>query len=391
MRLAVVTSHPVQYQAPLFRELSRRCDTHVLFAHRATRADQAAAGFGVDFDWDVDLLSGYQHTFLENVSRTPNLESFAGCDTPGIDEAIGRLAPDAVVLMGWHLKCYWQAIRAARRRRIPVMVRGDSHLKTPRSRLKRTAKQIVYPIALRAFDAALYVGEHSRRYWEHYRYPADRMFFSPHCVDNDWFAVRATPEARAELRAANGIAPDAKVALFAGKLVPFKRPLDLVAAAGQLARAGYPVTVMIAGAGELERATVAAATEAGVPTVMLGFCNQSRMPAVYAAADVLVLASDHHETWGLVANEALACGRPIVVSDACGCAPDLAADGTAGRTFRCGDVASLADAIADVRVAPPSRAAIVERIDRYSIAVAADGVLAAAQARARTLRKGVPA
>ena len=134
MRLSIVTSHPVQYQTPLFRELARRCDVHVYFAHRATSQDQAAAGFNVAFDWDVDLLGGFEHTFLENVARQPTLERFAGCDTPSIAAEIARYRPAALLLMGWHLKCYWQAIYGARRAGIPVMVRGDSHLETPRMR-----------------------------------------------------------------------------------------------------------------------------------------------------------------------------------------------------------------------------------------------------------------
>src|SRR5581483_5306236 len=174
---------------------------------------------------------------------------FAGCDNPEISEQLQRGAFDALLVTGWHLKCYWQAIWAAKRRGIPVMVRGDSHLATPRGRLKRAGKAVVYPAALRVFDAALYVGEWSRRYWQHYGYPAHRLVFSPHCVDNAWFAARATEEAGARLRAAHGIEPNAKVVLFAGKLVPFKRVTDAALAAGILSGQQRPVTLMIAGSG----------------------------------------------------------------------------------------------------------------------------------------------
>src|SRR5579864_3745687 len=101
MRLAIVASHPIQYQAPLFRELARRIDVAVFFAHRATDADQASAGFGVGFHWDVDLLSGYEHHSLENVARRPGLDRFAGCDTPSIAEELTRSRCDALLVMGW--------------------------------------------------------------------------------------------------------------------------------------------------------------------------------------------------------------------------------------------------------------------------------------------------
>ena len=143
-----------------------------------------------------------------------------------------------MLVMGWHLKSFVQALVAAKRLGMPVLARGDSHLQTQRSALKKAAKAFAYPIFLRFFDAALYVGERSRAYWTHYGYPSARLFFSPHCVDAEWFAIRATAEARTALRARLGLAPDTKVALFAGKLVPFKRPLDLVAAAAQLKAEG---------------------------------------------------------------------------------------------------------------------------------------------------------
>lgn len=223
--LAVLTSHPIQYQAPLFRELAKRMDVTVLFAHRATERDQAAAGFGVSFEWDTDLLSGYEHQFLKNVARKPALDRFLGCDTPSIMAELANHRFDSLLITGWHLKSFWQAILAAKRLGIPVIVRGDSHLETPRSVPKIAAKALVFPMALRVFDVALYVGERSRAYWQYYKFPSRRLIFSPHCVDNDWFAVRATRDAREKLRAMNGISSNANVVLFAGKLLPFKRPL----------------------------------------------------------------------------------------------------------------------------------------------------------------------
>lgn len=377
MRLAIVASHPIQYQAPLFRELANRLDLEVLFAHRATPTDQACAGFGVEFDWDVDLLSGYSHAFLHNVASKPGLNNFAGCDTPEIGTSLAEGRYDAVLLMGWHLKSHFQAVVAAKHLRLPILARGDSHLLTPREIWKRAAKAFAYPFLLRFFDAALYVGERSRAYWTQYGYPSGRLFFSPHCVDTQWFARGATAEARAALRGRLGVAPNSKVILFAGRLVPFKRPFDLVAACAKLRAWGQNIDMLVAGSGPLLPEMAAATRGAGVPCHVLGFCNQSEMPAVYAAADVLVLPSDGRETWGLVANEALACGRPIVVSHAVGAAPDLAADGSAGRVYPMGDVAALARALEDVLLDPPPREAIAARSERYTIARAIEGIIQA--------------
>lgn len=374
MRLAIVASHPVQYYAPLFRTLARRVDLMVFYAHAASPDDQARAGFGVGFEWDVDLLSGYPNTFVTNVARRPGLGRFAGVDTPDIGRRLRQGGFDAVLITGWYLKCFIQALVAAKRGRIPVMARGDSHLGTKRSRLTTAAKTVLYPHFLRRFDAALVVGERNRAYWCHYGYPSARMFDSPHCVDNEWFARHATDAARAKLRERLGIGRETPVALFAGKLVDFKRPLDLLEAAGRARNDGVPVEVAIAGAGPLERALRDRAAEVRVPLHMLGFCNQTRMPEVYAASDLLVLPSSARETWGLVLNEALACDRPILVSDAAGSAPDMAKHLGKRSVFRSGDVVDLAGRMTGVLESPPAIDVLRRAAGAFALDAAASGI-----------------
>ncbi len=385
MRLAILTSHPIQYYAPIFRELARRIDVKVFFANQATPQQQAAAGFDTAFAWDVDLLSGYEHQFLRNVSTMPGTQYFAGCDTPEIGAHLRSGSFDALLVTGWHLKSYLQGIAAAKRCGMPVLVRGDSHLQTPRSLAKRVAKAAAYPILLRAFDAALYVGSRSRQYFEHYGFPPHRLFYSPHCVDTGWFEARTADDAGSTLRTSLGIGVGERVVLFAGKLVDFKRPLDVVDAVSRLA-AHHGASVLVAGAGALARAMRERADSRGVTLRMLGFCNQSQMPAVYAASQVLVLPSTGRETWGLVCNEALACGRPIIVSDAVGCGLDLAGDGDVGRSYPVGDAERLAQALDAVLGAPPARAKIKAVSDAHGVAAAAQGIetaLAAVSRRAR--------
>ncbi len=84
IRLGILASHPIKYQAPLFRELARHVDLTVYFAYSQTAAGQAAARFSVAFEWDVDLLGGYEHRFLRNRAKNPSTDHYAGCDTPEI-------------------------------------------------------------------------------------------------------------------------------------------------------------------------------------------------------------------------------------------------------------------------------------------------------------------
>ncbi len=350
---------------------------HVHFAHRATPDEQARAGFGTAFDWDIDLTSGYSHEFLKNVSKTPGADHFTGCDTPAIGERLRMGRFDALLVSGWQLKSNLQGLLAAKKQGIPVMVRGDSHLDTPRSLIKKAAKAFAYPWFLRLFDAALYVGNRSRAYYEHYRYPSKRLFFSPHSVDTKWFAERATSEERHALRSRMGISPDTPLFLFAGKFVPFKRPQDLIAAAAVCRANGLKIELMMAGDGPLRESLAVSASAQGVPIHFLGFCNQTKMPSAYAASDCLVLPSDGRETWGLVANEAVACGLPVIVSDECGCAPDLATDGQVGRSFPTGDIPSLARAICEVAFNRPNPGEVQRLSSAYSLDATTEGVLTA--------------
>ena len=372
MRLAIIASHPVQYYTPIYRALAQRLEVMVLYGHQATRMDQAEAGFGVGFEWDVDLLGGYPHRFLHNVAKEPSLGRFRGVDTPDVGAYLE--GADAVLLMGWNLKCFHQALWAAKRRGIKVIVRGDSQLTSMRATWKRLAKEIVYPLFLRSFDAALVVGERNRAYWRHYGYPQRRLFWAPHCVDQPWFAAHAAAPAGAQLRARLGIAPPTRLVLFAGKLVDFKRPLDVITAVAGLRQAGEVPEVMVAGTGPVAGALKARADELGVPVHLLGFCNQSQMPAVYAAANLLVLPSDGRETWGLVANEALACGCPILVSEEAGCAPDMVAVLGEEVSFRCGDIADLAAHIGAALARPLSEERLSRAQTRFAVEKVVEGV-----------------
>jgi glycosyltransferase involved in cell wall biosynthesis len=376
-RIGVLVSHPIQYYAPLFRELARRCDLTVFFAHRQDAKGQGQAGYGVAFDWDVDLLSGYDSEFLTNLARAPSTQTFAGCNTPEIADRISHGSFDAFLVPGWSLRSYWQAVRACRRAHVPVMVRGDSQLAGRRRGAVGRIKDVVFPHMLKQFDACLYVGQRNRDYLEHYGVPADRLFFSPHCVDNGAFRRASDAARQADVQR---IRPERQRVLFVGRLVDSKRPMDVVQAVMRLVGAGRPVELIVAGAGELQGRMEEAARAGGIDARFLGFVNQSKLPSVYASSDVVVLPSNGIETWGLVVNEAMACGIPAVVSDAVGCGPDLIQPGATGAVAPLGDVAALASAIDSVLGldAGKVRQALEKRMTIYSPVRAADGVLEAA-------------
>ena len=191
-RIAIVASHPVQYQAPFFQRLAERSDLTVFFCQRHEPALERAAGYADGFSWDVPLTDGYRHEWLLNVAPRPAVDRFSGCDTPNIADRIAERAFDACIVQGWYLKSYVQAILACRRYNVPVLLRGDSQLATTRSTMKRAVKYWPYRVMLNAVAGHLVVGSANHEYLAHYAVPDSKLFDAPHAVNDRWFAARAS-------------------------------------------------------------------------------------------------------------------------------------------------------------------------------------------------------
>jgi len=354
----------------------------VYYCHHATPKEQAAAGFGVHFDWDIPLLEGYDYKYLTNVAHEPSNSGFYGMDVPEIADIIRHEHFDAVLVSGWTYKGAWQAFRACWKTKTPVMVRGDSHLNTKRHPVKRLLKYPFYRWFISKMDACVAVGQWSREYYVHYGASPDRVFIVPHVVDEARFASEAERLAlvRTELRAGWGISNDAIVYVFCGKLNDQKRPLDFVQAIGQAHTQNPAIIGIVVGDGPLRPECETLATTQQIPIRFLGFLNQSDLPKAYAVADMLILPSDARETWGLVVNEAMLSGLPALVSDQVGSGPDLIKSGQTGDIFQMGEVTQLATQMVHYAHAPAmlrvmGRSACDRVQHEYGISQAVDGVL----------------
>ena len=382
MTLGVLATHPIQYHAPLYRALAQELDLHVYFAHRQTAEGQAAAGFGVAFEWDVPLTEGYAHTFLRNRSRRPGSSTFGGCDTPEIAGVIRSGRFDAFLVTGWNTRSHWQAMAACWRTGTPLLVRGDSHLGTPRSAVKRAAKEVAYRAFIPRFDGYLIVGERAREYLLHYGADRRRMHFAPHFVDAEFFRAQAAAADRPALRERYGLAPDSRVVLFAAKFTDVKRPVDFVEAVAEVSRRRGGVEGLMVGDGPLRPEVEAAVARTGAPVRLAGFLNQSEMPGAYALADALALPSAT-ETWGLVVNEAMACGLPVAASDTVGCVPDLVDEGVTGTSYPAGGgagaLAGALERLLPLVENPATRRALASLTETYSLERCVEGVLSGVQ------------
>jgi len=448
--LVVLTSHPIQYQAPLWRALAEE------FGKGREASGEGREGEGVSFEvwfltdqglrrtedrdfgkafaWDVDLLSGYPHRFLD-LRGAWNMHKFEGISlAKPIGESLRAAGATALWVEGWRFKPLWDAVSAAKQMRIPVFLRGETSDKiAEKGGLFGLVRNFALHRLFAKVDYFLAIGQASRRFYLRHGVAESKLIHAPYCVDNDFFRAESTKtrgpgqpasgkggavaahseskrcasitEKQKAIRVEWNIPLDANVVMFCGKFISKKRPMDLLSAAsahfgdGNWDHHGNREVpsqtawhLLFVGSGELgadlreacdvrfdadrqnDRASNPPNASAP-PASFVGFLNQSQICKAYAIADVLVLPSEAWETWGLVVNEATASGIPTVVSDDCGCADDFGAQNPYTRVFPVGDTVALAAAI-EAGLALGAKAEVVTTYaDGFSPQITAEAVV----------------
>lgn len=385
-RLAVVTTHPIQYNAPLFARLSGMDGIHTRVFYtwsQTAEGGQYDPDFGRKVEWDIPLREGYEHVFLENTARRPGSDRFRGIVNPGLIEALEAWRPDAILVFTWAHQSHLAALRHFKGR-VPILFRGDSTLIDESPGLKMLLRRLLLRWVYRHVDMALFAGLRNRAYFVAHGVGETRLCRCPHAIDNGRFMHPpgdADRQAR-EWRRSLGIDEDRVVVLFCGKLEPKKDPACLTRIAA-LARSERLIFAF-AGDGRL-KPDLSDAVTGDDRFRFLGFQNQQAMPVVYRMSDIMILPSLYGETWGLAVNEAMACGRPVIVSDRVGCAPDLVEDGRTGWVFQPGPagearIAGILEQCASGRIDLSGMGREGrDRIAAFSIEAAAEGVAIALQ------------
>jgi glycosyltransferase involved in cell wall biosynthesis len=226
----------------------------------------------------------------------------------------------------------------------------------------------------------LTVGAANRAYFERFGVAPAKLHPCPHSIDVARFSGPAEELEREASRWRSELRIDAgqKVLLYAGKFEPKKRAVALMRAVLRLP--DRSVVLVLAGGGKLQGEIDAVAAADPSRFRLLPFQNQSRMPVVYRLGDIFVLPSSHGESWGLAVNEALACGRPVIVSDRVGCAADVV-DATCGRIFAWNDWSAFGKAVEelleDIDLLAQMRQAAARRAWAFDTAVTESALIAA--------------
>jgi glycosyltransferase involved in cell wall biosynthesis len=329
----------------MFASLSERGKVKIKVFYtwgKSVLKDKYDPGFGKNISWDIPLLEGYDHSFIQNVATDPGSHHFKGIYNPTLINDIEKWKADAILVYGWAFKSHLKAMRHFYGR-IPVFFRGDSTLLNERKGiLIKIAKRVLVRWVYRHVTKAFYVGQANKAYFKRNGLIENQLVFAPHAIDNKRFNEAGKDNFRQQLLIPN----DAIVFLFAGKFENKKNPLMLLEAFIKLnAPDSY---LLLVGNGKLEEDLKQRCRQAydniGSRIHFMGFQNQSVMPAIYQTGNVLVLPSQGPgETWGLSVNEAMASSLAVLVSDKCGCSLDLVQEGKNGYIFKANDINGLID------------------------------------------------
>jgi glycosyltransferase involved in cell wall biosynthesis len=348
-RLAIVTTHPIQYNAPLFRLLSERGNIKIKVFYTWGQSKTGMIydpGFGKHRVWDIPLLEGYDYEFIDNIAKNPGSHHFFGIINPLLNKKIEFFNPDAILVYGWSYFSHLKLLRYYTNK-IPIYFRGDSTLLDQKKgfAIKKYLRSTLLNYIYKYVDKALYVGLANKNYYLAYGLKNDQLIFAPHCIDNSrfydnhYYYEQKAKQWRHKLY----ITDDDIVFLFAGKLEPKKNPFLLIEAFQSISTKN--IKLIIVGNGILEK-SIKKKCLTDKRIHFLDFKNQSQMPIVYRLGDVFVLPSKGPgETWGLAINEAMACGLPAIVSSVCGCASELIIEGETGYVFKSNDQNEIKNAI----------------------------------------------
>lgn len=345
-RLAIITTHPIQYYAPVFKLLAKNISLKVFYTGGKHGFNKFDRQFGEHIHWDIPLLRNYKYEFLTNSAQAPGSHHFLGIINKDAITKITQFKPTAILIYGWAYLSHLNILRHFYGT-IPIFFRGDSRIPDKYPFMRNLLKALVLKWVYKHINTALYVGTQNKAYFRKFGLKETQLIFVPHSIDNLRFQENRSQDSQA-LRMKLGIKDDEIVVLFAGKLNAIKNPGILLEAFCKIKASD--THLVFVGSGELLQNLKAytSAQESDNQVHFLSFQNQSQMPAIYQACDLYCMPTKRPgETWGLGINEAMAAGKAILASDQVGSATDLICASN-GQIFKSENLSDLTEKLTNL-------------------------------------------
>ena len=348
--LVILNTHPIQYFAPLYSYLNEdpELDITVLYCSDQSLRGEFDKGFNRSIKWDIDLLAGYKAIFLGDNYKKRILSGFFSLICPEVWNVIKKGGYDGLWMHGFSsYLVFIIAFFAAKTSKIPVFIRSDNHLGLERSNYRRFLRYILFKIAYKFVDGFLAVGELNRNFYLHLGVPEEKIFSVPYVVDNERFISGSHKEQinKELIRKKYGIKSDKPVILYVSKLTKNKHPDNVIKSMAELQNNGLDASILIVGSGEMDENLKDLARNLNLKNIVFtGFVNQNDLPEIYSIADIFVFPAEN-EAWGLVINEVMCAGLPLIVSSEVGCCPDLVKEYVNGIHINPRDIKSLTNAL----------------------------------------------
>lgn len=338
-KLAIITSHPIQYNAPLFKILAERgnIDIKVFYTWSQTKNGFFDVEFNKTIEWDIPLLDGYNYEFIKNVSKKPSSRHYLGIICPNLIVKIDEYNPTSILVYGWSFHAHLNVIKHFKGK-IPVFFRGDSTLLDERLGIKKIFRKLLLKNIYRFVDYAFFVGTHNKEYFKNAGLNENQLIHLPYVIDKNRFDDnnKNQYEKKAfEIRSNLKIKEKETVVSFIGKFIKKKNPIFVLKSIKKFnLKNKNKIKLIFIGSGKLEHDLKRLAGD-DENIIFLPFKNQKEMPIIYRISNIFILPSKGpNETWGVSVNEAFASNRFVLVSDKVGSAIDLVKNNVNGEIFK---------------------------------------------------------
>ena len=374
-RLVILTEIISPYRIPLFNALARQpgVDLHVIFLAETDPSLRQWQIYKQEIQFSYEVLRSWR----KRVGRYNALLNF------GLWRALKAAAPDIILFGGYNYIASWQALFWARMQGIPFVLWSESNLQD--ARRGHAPVEMLKKEFLRQCSGFVVPGQSAREYLRVHKVKEAAIFTAPNAVDNDLFTAAAATSRKNASALRSELGLPSRYCLFVGRLVPEKGVFDLLAAYAKLderTRQRIGLVYVGDGASRWQLEEQAASISPGMIR-FVGFVQRDPLAKYYALAEMLILPT-YSDPWGLVVNEAMACGLPVVVSRVAGCAGNLVRENWNGFLISPGDVPGLSSAMGSLAGNSELRTRMgdnsAQLISRYSPAAWALGIARAIEA-----------